>query len=348
MTSRELVKRTLEFASPERIPRDVSILPWATLNYPEEVKQIQDDFPNDIIGAPPLYTEVPDTVIQAYAPDGAVYGLSPFVDLWGCRFEKTVRGVIGEVKEPLLKNWDDVDKLRMPNEFLSLDVEEVDAFCRSTDKCVRGPALTVELPRPFERLQFIRTTENVYLDILDQPEEFLILLDKLHQFYIKVLELWARTEVDVLWFMDDWGSQSSLLISPGLWRKLFKPLYKDYIDIAHQHGKYALFHSDGYILDILPDLIELGLDAINAQVFCMNVEELGRRFRGKITFWGEIDRQHILPRGSPDDVIGAVKKVKEALYQDGGVIAQCEFGAAAKPENVRLVFETWDRLSPPR
>ncbi|UCE05618.1 MAG: methyltransferase, partial [bacterium] len=147
-----------------------------------------------------------------------------------------------------------------------------------------------------------------------------------------------------LWFMDDWGAQNSLLISPDQWRKIFKPLYKDYIDIAHQYGKYAFMHSDGYIMDILPDLIELGLDAINSQIFCMGVEELGKKFSGKITFWGEIDRQHLLPYGSLNDIVNAVYSTYENLYQNGGIIGQCEFGIGAKPENVYLVFETWNQL----
>jgi hypothetical protein len=76
----------------------------------------------------------------------------------------------------------------------------------------------------------------------------------------------------------------------------------------------------------------------------MDIEELGRRFAGKITFWGEMDRQWLLPSGTLDEIVKAVKRVKEALYKDGGVIAQCEFGAGAKPENVYQMFQTWDEL----
>jgi hypothetical protein len=102
-------------------------------------------------------------------------------------------------------------------------------------------------------------------------------------------------------------------------------------------------HSDGYTLDIIPHLIELGVDAANLQIFCIGLDKL-RRFRGKITFWGEIDRQYLLARASEDEVEQAVVAVKDALWDNGGCIAQCEFGAGAKPENVYKVFETWDRL----
>ena len=145
--------------------------------------------------------------------------------------------------------------------------------------------------------------------------------------------------------MDDWGGQQSMLVSPAVWREIFKPLYTAYIDIARDAGKYMIMHSDGYITDIIPDLIELGLHAINSQVFCMGVQELGEKFAGRITFWGELDRQQLLPHGSAADIIAASRLMRHHLYRDGGLIAQCEFGAGAKPDNVRTFFEFWDQLS---
>ena len=102
-------------------------------------------------------------------------------------------------------------------------------------------------------------------------------------------------------------------------------------------------HSDGYILPIIPSLIELGLDALNSQIFCMGVENLNK-YRGQITFWGEIDRQHLLVKGSSQEIENAIRSVKENLWLKGGCIAQCEFGAGANPDNVYKVFETWDKI----
>jgi uroporphyrinogen decarboxylase len=220
-------------------------------------------------------------------------------------------------------------------------MEQVNAYCRSTDKFVMAGCC----PRPFERLQFIRKSERLYLDLAEQPVEFFDLLNKVHQFYLQELELWASSDVDGLSFMDDWGSQRSLLISPRQWRLIFKPLYKDYIDVAHAHGKKIFMHSDGFTAAIIPDLIELGLDALNTQIFTMDIEELGRQFGGKITFWGELDRQDLLPNGTLDEIDDAVRKVYRAFWKHGGAIAQCEFGAGSRPENVRQMFETWKQVA---
>jgi uroporphyrinogen-III decarboxylase len=184
------------------------------------------------------------------------------------------------------------------------------------------------------------------MDLAEEPDECRQLLGRLHDFDCKGLEVWSRTDVDALGIMDDWGSQRSLLIAPDQWRRLFKPLYREYARIAHDAGKKLFMHSDGYIFDIYEDLIEIGVDAINSQLFCMDIETIGKQFAGRISFWGEIDRQHILPAGSVAEAHAAVQRVYDSLYRPaGGVIAQFELGAAAKLENAYAIFETWDDLT---
>jgi uroporphyrinogen decarboxylase len=331
-SSRNLIRKTLEFDAPSRVPRDIWTLPWANIHYPVQLADLFQRFPNDIQGCPSSGYTSP---VQ-----GDPYELGTYIDEWGSIFYNNQRGVIGEVKEAAIPTWEDLPKLRIPVERLNFDVDAANAFCRTSDKFVMGGCC----PRPFERAQFLRTSAQLFMDLAEQPPELFELIHTLHEFYLKELDLWAKTEVDGLMFMDDWGAQSRLLISPKTWRKIFKPLYKDYIDIAHAHGKKIFMHSDGYTADIIPDLVELGLDAINSQLFCMDIEELGRQFCGKITFWGEIDRQHLLPFGTPADVEAAVRRVYQNLYHHGGCIAQCEFGAGSKPENVLKVYETWQSL----
>jgi hypothetical protein len=331
MTSRELVIAALEFRSPERIPRQLWVLPWAERTWPAELAAIRKKYPDDIVQSPGFLTEPLMTSGDEYAP-------GVYVDEWGCRFESRQAGIIGEVKESRIAAWSDLDGLRLPRERLSVDVRKVDDFCTASGAFVHARTVV----RPFELLQFLRGPENLYVDLAERPDGLFRLIEKIHRFFLEELELWASTDVDALFFADDWGSQNSLLISPVLWRQLFKPLYRDYAEVAHRHGKYIFMHSDGHIAAIYPDIIEIGVDALNSQLFCMDVKELGRRFAGQITFWGEVDRQRLLPYGSPADVAAAVKVAKEALFRNGGVIAQCEFGLGARPENVAAVFETWD------
>jgi hypothetical protein len=333
VTPRELVVDSLEFRDPVRVPRQLWVLPWAEMTWPAELAAIRARFPDDIVTSPAFLREPLRT-------SGEEYGPGVYVDEWGCRFENAQRGIIGQVKDPLIKSWADAGAVRAPRERLSVDVGRVDDFCAASPEFV----LAKTWARPFELLQFLRGPESLYIDLAERPAELFGLIERIHGFFKEELEIWASTEVDALVFADDWGGQSSLLVSPALWREVFKPLYRDYAEIAHRNGKYAFMHSDGHIAAILPDLVEIGLDALNAQIFCMDVGEIGRRFAGKLTFWGEVDRQHLLPYGAPADVAAAVRAARRSLWRGGGAIAQCEFGIGARPENVAAVFEAWEGL----
>ena len=335
MNSRELVYKTLAFKNNDsRVPRQLWTLPWADDHHAQALADLIRDYPGDLAGVRGYLKEQPRTFGIPHEP-----GL--YVDEWGATFVNLQRGVIGEIKDPLIKGdeWEDAGKAHIPVEWLTIDRDRINRDCaQSTSFCMGGAC-----PRPFEQLQFLRGSEALFIDLaLDNPGLHRF-LDRMHDFYCQWMEAWAKTDVDAVSMMDDWGSQLSLLIDPAIWRRVFKPLYRDYINIAHANGKKIFMHSDGYTLQIIPDLIELGLDAFNIQIFCIGIEKLAP-YRGQITFWGEIDRQHLLVDATVDQVKEAVRLVDRTLWQDGGCIAQCEFGAGARPENVRAVFETWQEL----
>ncbi len=332
MTSKERVLRTLDFSHEGRVPQELWALPWAHIHHAEALRRITEDFTWDFTGVPGPCAEYPRTY-------GDPHEVGEYTDAWGCTFTNIQRGVIGEVKHPIStdEGWNDIDNVHIPVECLTLDVAQVNAACKGQDKFIFGGAC----PRIFEQLQFIRGSEQFYIDLLQRPPQMMAFIERMHQFHCDQLSVWAKTDVDALNMMDDWGAQRALLISPAMWRELFKPLYKDYIDIAHRAGKKMFMHSDGYTLDILPDLIELGLDALNTQIFCIGLDKL-LPYAGRITFWGELDRQHLLPYGTVEEVRKAARDMKTALYRQGGVIAQLEFSAGARPENVRAFYEEWE------
>ena len=337
-TARERVNSTLAYCNTGRVPRQLWALPWADIFEKDKLAAIRSAYSDDIVTAPVTYSNLPRTIGDPHEP-------GRYTDEWGCVFTGIQRGVIGEVKEPRIvtDDWSDAGYVRFPEEVLTFDVPKVNAFCRNTDRFVlQAGCVTL-----FERMQYIRGTAELFMDIAYQNKGMLGFLEKLHAFNCRVLEAWGNTDVDALAVNDDWGSQISLLIDPKVWVRLFKPLYADYCAIAHKHGKKLFMHSDGNTLAILPHLIEIGVDAANLQIFCIGLDNL-RPYKGKITFWGEIDRQWILPGGTAEQVRSAVELVFQTLWSDGGCIAQCEFGAGANPENVETVFRTWDDLTIPR
>ena len=332
MTSRERVIKTLEFDGPDRAPREIWALVGVTVGRKDEYEEVCRRFPSDFAGPNGRYGA--STLSRELKEE-----IGTYVDEWGCEFTLAEMGVCGEVKHPPLADWDRLEVWSPPWELLdNADMSGVNASCAETDLFVKVGTHV----RPFERMQFLRGSENLFMDLMTRPPEFERMRALIHEFNIRDMEMWAKTNVDAVSFMDDWGAQNSLLISPELWRSIFKPMYKDYCDILKAAGKYIFFHSDGHITAIYPDLIELGIHAVNSQLFCMDIEGLARAYKGKVTFWGEISRQTILPFGTVDEVREAVRRVRRAMDDGrGGVIAECEWGKKDPRENIEAVFETW-------
>ncbi|MHB1483482.1 MAG: uroporphyrinogen decarboxylase family protein [Saccharofermentanales bacterium] len=336
MNSRERVTRTLQQKEVDRIPRQCWSLPSIWMFRRDEYMQMNSEFPSDIGGPDFSYGK------SSYV-SGKQYEVGKYTDEWGCEFSVGEPGIVGEVKSPLMADWEALKSYRIPWELLNeADFSRVDKSCEYSELFIIAGTQV----RPFERMQFLRGTENLLMDIADEDANFFVLRDMLHEFFKKEMSLWGDTKVDGVSFMDDWGNQKTLMISPDSWRRIFKPLYKEYCDLLHSKGKFVFFHSDGNIESIYPDLIEIGIDAVNSQLFCMDIEKLGEKYAGKITFWGEIDRQFILPFGTVQEVRAAVDRVANALIKGKktGVIAQCEWGSHDPLENIEAVFDEWLKI----
>jgi hypothetical protein len=336
MTSRERVIKALTFNSPDRVPRHLWTLPGITMFRQDDLNRILDKYPDDIAKLELSYA-------PAEKQKGTRYKKGEVAtDEWGCEWHAAEDGLAGEVKCPPLKDISEAKDLDAPYEILEgADFAQANRMCCETDQFTLGWTTV----RPFERMQFLLGTERLFMQLALGSEDLLCLRRIIHDFFMEETGRWVDTDVDGILFMDDWGSQKSLLISPQMWRAFFKPLYKDYCDLIHSKNKYAFFHSDGQIEQIYPELIDVGVDAVNSQLFCMDMENIGKKYKGKITFWGEIDRQHILPFGTKGQVADAVERVKDAIWTpEGGVIAQCEFGLKDPVENIETVFETWDSI----
>jgi uroporphyrinogen decarboxylase len=337
-TSREIVRKTLTFNTPQRIARQTWMLPWALNNFPEEIKRLKELYPDDIVTAPDVYQ--PSMLVT-----GEQYEVGSYVDEWGCRFENIHKGIIGEVKEPVITDLKDLSLLHAPYEILPQDKDaarvKVNDFCTSSSQFVIANCCA----RPWERLQFLCGTATAMMDIITPGSGAKELVAAIHKFYIEELKFWVSTDVDAVMFMDDWGSQNSLLIPPPVWREVFKPLYKDYCDIAHNNDKFIFMHSDGHITAIYPDLVEIGVDAVNSQLFCMDMAEIASIAKGKITFWGEIDRQHVMPALDTKQAEQAVEEVAKLLYSpEGGIIAQFEISPGSNIQNAFAIHKQWQKI----
>jgi uroporphyrinogen decarboxylase len=332
MTSRERVIRTLCHQPVDRAPRDLWVVPAIEMLRGDEVAEMRYRYPPDIVR--------PDfRAPRGHRARGTPYELGEYVDAWGCVWQVTRRGMVGEVKGHPLADLSEMASYQPPWEVLEkVHLSSVNRSAAATPRFV----LAWSDIRPLERLQFLHGPAAAQAALGSGCQPIRGLLAMVHDFACREAQMWASSDCDGIAFRDDWGSNHSLLIPVQAWRDLFKPLYRQYVEIIHARDKFAFFHSDGNISEIFDDLVELGIDAINAEMSLMDFESLTERFRGRITFWGEIDRQRVLPFGTPEEVRAAVRRVRAALdFGRGGVIAQCKWGAGVPFKNVAAVFEQW-------
>jgi uroporphyrinogen decarboxylase len=289
MTSREVVRRAITFSEPGRFAYD----------FPPKYGT---DFHNTGMGPSP--DERPS--------EGGR------VDEWGAVWENVGASNLGQVKDWPLKDWADFERLKIPDIHDPRRWERLrGAREEARDKFLLSYGISL-----YERVHFIRGLENTWVDIYEAPERLGRLIDILVEMNLVAIEKFAEAGADGFLFPDDWGLQDRLMIAPEKWRAIWKPRYERIYAAAHEAGVLTFLHSCGYIVEILDDLIEVGLDVIHMdQQENMGLELLGQRFGGRITFWASVDIQKTMARGNPDEVRAYCRKmVKHLSRPEGGFI----------------------------
>ncbi len=315
MDSREVVRRTVLFQSPPRLARDL----------PEPYGS---DF--SLVSMNPSPDERP--------PEG--------IDEWGAVWENIGVSSLGQVKDYPLKDWSHFGDLRIPDIRDPRRWRSVEGAREwAGDRFLLGSGISI-----YERVHFIRGLENTWADIHTAPDRLGELLDILVEMNLVAIERYAAAGVDGFIFCDDWGLQDRLMISPASWRALWKPRYARIYRAAHEAGLLTFLHSCGYIVDILDDLIEVGLDVIHMdQQENMGLELLGRRFGGRITFFSCVDIQNTMVRGTLEDIRRYCRRMAELRGRpEGGFVPRWytdPTGAGHRPEAIAAMCEEFLAIS---
>ncbi len=174
----------------------------------------------------------------------------------------------------------------------------------------------------FEKAYYSRGIENFLADMAGYPEFAKELLDFITEKNLKKLEQIVNTPgIDGVLLGNDWGSQRDLLMSPQCWRTLLAPGAKKEYDLIRNAGLDVWVHSCGDIRKIMPDLVEMGVDALNpVQPECMDIYQLKDLYGDELTFWGGISTQKTLPGGTPEEVREETRRVTEYLSKNGGYL----------------------------
>jgi len=332
MNSRERVVRAIHFGKPDRPPISHAILPSAQYHYGQALTDVINKFHEDF-----GWHLLPDLPREKLPP---MYKLGTNVDAFGTVWKVTEEGRCGIPLEFPLADYANYDKFAwpkfdagMPRYRLYSGHTEGD----SPDYYARGAWIVF-----FEQIQQLRGFENTMEDLIDERPEVYRLRDDLLKFNLDWIDKWLARKYQGLHFADDWGTQTSLMISPKTWRSFFKPAYTAMFSKVKAAGLDVWFHSDGNIIDILPDLIEIGVNVINCQASVMDVDEMARICRGRICFRTDIDRQHLLPFAPPAKVKEYVVNLFDKLgTPDGGIVACGEISEDVPLENIEAMYEAF-------
>ena len=317
MNSRELVYQTVRFQNPKRLPYD---LPEA-------------------YGTDFYWTGL------SPSPDDRPSGVSAY-DEWGAYWQNFGFSHLGEVKDFPLKEWSDFDQLQIPDIEAPHRWKAIENLReKAGDKFVLVNGISI-----YERVHFIRGLHNTWTDIYDHPLELGRLIDVLVEMNLAAIRHYAEAGADGYIFCDDWGLQNRLMISPAKWREIWKPRYARIFAAAHQAGLLTFLHSCGYIVAILDDLIEIGLDVVHMdQQENMGIDLLGPRFGGRITFFAPVDIQKTMVYGSPDEIRAYCRRMASTLGRpEGGFIPRWYSdprGAGHSPEALAVMCEEFVRIA---
>ncbi|NOX61672.1 MAG: hypothetical protein GXP42_06970 [Chloroflexi bacterium] len=178
----------------------------------------------------------------------------------------------------------------------------------------------------FEVAWQLRGMAEFLMDLVRQPEIPLYIMDRLTEVYVentrRVLDM-VGDRLDMVYFYDDVAMQNSLMISKKMWAKFVRPRHARLIEVAKAYGKPVMYHCDGAVYPLIPDLIELGVDVLNPiqpDAKGMDMERLKDEFGHRLSFHGGVDIITTLPRGSVADVQHEVRERIRVLGRDGGYI----------------------------
>ena len=175
----------------------------------------------------------------------------------------------------------------------------------------------------FETAWALRGLERMLMDFVEDPELAETILDIPFRYHLAAARRLVEMGVDMIWTGDDVGTQRGMLLSPGAWRRFFKPRMAEFISTLKKINPEVkvAYHSDGNIETIIPELIEIGIDVLNpVQPACMDPGKLKRQYGDKLCFWGTIDEQYTLPFGTPEEVHAQVLERLKTVGSDGGLI----------------------------
>lgn len=316
MTERENYLKTVKFQNPSWIPASISVSLASMIEYKGEMEAVMARHPLLFRGFKPGLVD--------YSKYGAGNCDIYERDSWGYDWHYTMYGIEGCVVNHPLENWEKFQEYEAPDPDLVLDrggrrdwqkeFEQI-ARLKSQGRIATGGLVHGFL---FLRLQYLRGFENLMYDMADDEPRLYELIDLIDKHNLKIIQRYCQAGVDIMEVPEDLGAENSMIISKEMFQKFIKPSYQRMVGEIKRNKILSAIHSDGYILDIIDDLLEVGMDIINPQDLCNGIDNIRRALKGKACIRLDIDRVKITPYGTRSEIFELIEEEVKVLGSPQG------------------------------
>ncbi len=328
MQRREIVKRAIEFGTPPRLPF------W---------QDVIADVPSDVCDCWEMDRAARGWFFDQPAEDDRVF------DDWGCGWKTTAVKNMGQVVHHPLEDWARLGSYRPPDPRDPFYYNRIDEVISAAED--RYVAVTCHF-NLIERLHMLHGFPQTLADFHLEPAKIEKLLEMILEFKLQQFDELHRRygdRIDGLFCTDDWGTQRGTFISSPMFEDFFLDRYRRMVRAVHDCGWHFMLHSCGKINDFVPYFVDLGVDVLNMQQpRAYGIEELGRRFAGKVCFLTTADIQATMPRGNCDEIREEVRLLVEnwSTPQGGLMVFNYGFDEAigTTAEATEAMFREFDRM----
>ncbi len=353
MNSRDRTFLALKHQPVDRIPIDF----WATKavihnlekGLGKSYRQFLDDYDVDL-----RYIDGPEYIGPTLPAD---------TDIWGVKRTSVAAGISGqsenysEVTKPPLSDAETPEEIEDYNHWPCPDMFDYGIIKKQCDEILQKNRIVVFMGDRLNRVaqfkpaMYLRGTENIFIDLAVRPEIAEAVFRKIREFYLGYLERIlqaAEGKIDIVLTGDDFGAQNGLLINAGMWREFIKPGFTNYIKLIKKHKAITMHHTCGAVADIIPDLIESGLDilqSIQPEAKGMSLPDLKKMYGENICFQGGVSIQKTMPYGSEDDIRKEVQSIADIFKYDGGYIfcTSHNIQADTSVKNIMTLMESYHK-----
>jgi len=317
MNSYEIVKKAIEFGTPERLPfefssmgvNDTHSVGWNQIGTGDNSKK------------------------ETY-------------DEWGCLWARSEASNMGQVKGHPLLDWSLLDTFRWPNPDSPEFYNGMEAKFEGSDGKYIKTGIFMLL---FERMHALRGFSNTLEDLYLEREKIEMLADRIVEYDVRIIENISNKfpgQIHGFSFTDDWGTELSSFISPALWDDFFKPRYKKLFDAIKKAGWHSWMHSCGKVNGIIEGLIEVGVDVLNLQQpRTLGIEEIGKKFAGRVCFSSVCDIQKTLPFKSNAEIEEEAALLLKCWGTNSGGFILSDYGdgnaIGASIEKKKVMFDAF-------